>query len=138
ANSTPRELHVTDSHAFWVADDGTGSHLYALGETELDWRRSPVDGRWYQLTEPMTWFEARREARRLGGDLVTVRSAEAQGWLWSTFGGQHLWIGLEDFDRDGTFEWVSGEPLSFTAWCPGEPGTNPPGQDVVHMAWYPG
>ncbi|MBK8977665.1 MAG: hypothetical protein IPM29_17280 [Planctomycetes bacterium] len=138
AGSDPHDVHAVADHAVWLANDGTGNHLFALDRLELDWRQCPIDMHWYCLTEPATWFEARRAAHRLGGELATVRSQDMQNWLWETFGQQNLWIGLEDFDRDNQFEWVSGEPLTFTAWCPGEPGTLPIGEDVVHMAFYPG
>jgi ELWxxDGT repeat protein len=134
----PADLRVIGSRAVFVASDSTGRHLFVLDERELDWRRSPVDGRFYRLSEPGTWSEVDREARRQGGLLATVRGAAEQGWLWRMFGPQDLWIGLEDFDLDGIYTWRSGEPLGFTAWCPGEPGTNPPGEVAVHMANYPG
>ena len=34
-------------------------------------------------------------------------------------GSNHLWIGLDDLNQDGTFEWVTGEPLSYEKWSNG-------------------
>jgi ELWxxDGT repeat protein len=137
-SSAPRQLAAFGEHAAFVADVGGVPQLFVLDATELDWRRSPVDGRWYRLTEAGSWPEVERAARRLGGLLATVRGAAEQDWLWTTFGPRDLWIGLEDRDGDDVFTWLSGEPLAFTAWCPGEPSPAPPGETAVHMAAYPG
>lgn len=134
--SRPHDIHAIGSHAVFLADDGRGTDLFALDAAELEWRRSPVDGRYYRLTAAGTWFETRAEATRRGGELATIRSQAAQDWLWRTFGPQNLWIGLQDLDRNGTFDWASGEPTTFTAWCPGEPSTSSLGEDTVHLADY--
>ncbi|MBK8976124.1 MAG: hypothetical protein IPM29_09365 [Planctomycetes bacterium] len=136
--SQPRQLHVIGDRAAVVADDGQGTHLFMLDRTELDWRRSPTNGNYYRLTDPLTWFDAKHQARNWGGHLVAVGDQAESDWLWATFGPLDLWIGLEDHDRNGVFEWVSGEPFQFTNWCPGEPNHASPNETAVHMANYPG
>ena len=43
-----------------------------------------------------------------------------------------LWIGLNDRDVEGDFVWVSGEPVTYTNWAPGEPN-HLNHQDYVQM-----
>ncbi|MBK8979856.1 MAG: hypothetical protein IPM29_28495 [Planctomycetes bacterium] len=131
--SQPRSLHETGSLAAFLADDGTGTQLFVLDEIELDWVRCPLDGHYYRALAPLDWRGALRAARLAGGTLATVRNQAQLDWLWRTFGPRDLWIGLQDLDRNGVFQWASGEPLSFTAWCPGEPSHTAPGEVAVQL-----
>ena len=81
------------------------------------------NGNQYVLTNgAKTWEQAQAEARSLGGNLVTINAAAEEAWLKQTFGeNEGFWIGLNDIDTENQFEWVSGEPLTYTNWAPGEP-----------------
>ncbi len=106
---------------------------------------SPVNGHSYLLLTQNTWQNSEAEAVTLGGHLATVRSAEENAWIYEAFaphfGGAEfqLWIGLNDAAQEGVFQWVSGEPLGYTNWAPGEPnngfGINE--EDFVHMVGTP-
>lgn len=136
--ANPSGLVVTNSSLMFVAQTSSGRHLFAWSSADLSWHHNPHNGHWYRLTEAGSWSAVRDAARRDGGELVAVNDASEQSWLWNTFGPRNLWIGLEDLDRDGTFEWLSGEPLNYTAWCAGEPNRSTPGELVVHIANYAG
>lgn len=71
-------------------------------------------------------------ATQAGAGLVTVRRQSEQDWIWSNYGGRDLWIGLNDRTSEGTYEWASGEPVTYTNWAPGRPsgGTS---RNVVAM-----
>lgn len=59
---------------------------------------------------------------------MTINDANENGWLVNTFINQDvnfLWIGLNDIAVEGLFEWVSGQPVTYTNWAPGEPNDNP-------------
>ena len=60
----------------------------------------------------------------MGGHLVTVKDGAEQAWLVATFGGGSLyWIGFSDIAAEGSWMWVSGEPVTYTNWAGGEPNT---------------
>jgi|ERR1043166_5446535 hypothetical protein len=86
---------------------------------------SPVNGHTYYFTSEETWPQAEADAVGLGGHLVTIRNAAENQWLLTTFQpltnriGVH--IGLNDIAQEGTWVWVSGEPITFLNWGPGEP-----------------
>ena len=105
------------------------------------WIRNPLNGREYALTAPATWTDAEATAVGLGGHLATIRDADERDWIRREFGtGENLWIGLNDAAVEGTFAWSSGEPVTFTDWCPGEPNGGVPGrpdEDHVHLAAFP-
>ncbi|MBK8980170.1 MAG: hypothetical protein IPM29_30075 [Planctomycetes bacterium] len=104
------------------------------------WARSPVNGHEYALTSPGRWDDAEQEARQAGAHLATVRNANEQAWIETTYGtGQNLWIGLNDVRVEGQFEWSSGESTTWRNWCPGEPnGGGGTDEDYVHIAAFPG
>jgi len=100
------------------------------------WHRSPVNGRYYGLTSlDVAADEAVRCAARAGGTLATVRSPQEMDWLKTTFGARPFWIGLTDADSEGTWAWMSGEPVTFTDWMSGEPNGGT-GENSVATNWW--
>lgn len=101
---------------------------------------SPVNGHHYHLLAESSWQDAEATALGLNGHLATVRSAEEQAWVFGQFGrwggeSRSLWIGLRRAAPGGSFGWVSGEPLSYSHWLPGQPDDSPVtrGENHVHM-----
>lgn len=100
-----------------------------------------------------TWHEARDAAANslyLGrrGHLLTVNSSAEHTFIESIWAGQFVnsaqrnatwaWIGLTDENEEGNFEWITGEPLTFTAWNIGQPNNEiyrGQDEDYVHY-WF--
>ena len=89
------------------------------------------NGNQYFLTSSfLTWTQAQAEAESLGGNLVSINDADEEAWLKETFGeDEGFWIGINDIDNEGNFEWVSGDPVTYTNWAPGEPNNDGGAQD---------
>lgn len=85
------------------------------------WHYNPATGHVYQQVNDLTWEEAEAYALGIGGHLVTINDPAEEAWLEATFTGQDLWIGFTDRDVEGTWVWSSGEPVTYTNWCPGQP-----------------
>lgn len=82
---------------------------------------NPNNGNRYFLTNAVTtWHGAQTEAQRVGGNLVTIRNQDEQQWLASHF-KTSAWMGLNDVVREGQWTWVSGEPVTYTNFLPGQP-----------------
>jgi hypothetical protein len=69
---------------------------------------------------------------------VTINDAAEQTWVFATFGSyggvdRSLWIGLTDAGHEGTFTWVSGEPVTYTNWLPGQPDNAYGDENYAHM-----
>lgn len=87
---------------------------------------------WHSVPHP-TWSSARDMAAALSyqgtaGELVTITSAGEQAFIESIMTSdlayyEAPWIGAT---WDETWQWVSGEPWSYTHWSPGEPSQNGP------------
>ena len=99
---------------------------------------NPVNGHTYYLLAQNTWSNAEAQAVRLGGHLATIRNAQEDSWVYSTFGpyGGALWIGLTDWDRPFSFRWTSGERVVYTNWGGGQPSNTGGTEYYVHI-WPP-
>lgn len=66
-----------------------------------------------------TWDRSQRRCKeRYNGNLVSILSPDDQSFVRSIMGGLDVWIGLNDKRREGHWEWVSGDRISFTRWKP--------------------
>ena len=94
------------------------------------------NGHTYYLLEQGNWTDSQAEAVSLGGNLATINDSAEQAWIYNEFTNsgsidRHLWIGLYDTDatnnstdrntRRGEFQWISGEPVTYTGWGGLEP-----------------
>lgn len=119
--------------------------VVAIGEVVSGPIINPTNGNAYYLLEPASWTASQAAAVTLGGTLVTVNDAAEQDWLVSQFGPidsdnspSSFWIGLNDLTVEGQFEWVSGEPVTYQNWFPGEPNgaLSGPGHDYVYVGRF--
>lgn len=82
-------------------------------------------GRPYQFCLFTTdWMSARDQCAAYGYHLVHIGSKEENDWILytaSTYLVIDWWIGLNDLETEGTFRWLSGEPVAYTRWASGEP-----------------
>ncbi|XP_069548457.1 macrophage mannose receptor 1-like [Brachyistius frenatus] len=81
-----------------------------------------------------TWSDAQRGCRKEGGDLVTIRNVEDQSFLISQLGyasSDELWIGLNDRQVEGLFDWSDHSTVSFTSWEFGMPTVSTDSEDCV-------
>jgi hypothetical protein len=86
------------------------------------------------------------------GYLATLTSQAENDWVWtnmwqsvgqsSTWRPNSYWLGgFQDpngAEPAGGWQWVTGEPWSYTNWNGGEPnnnGTNDPDEDALNFAW---
>ncbi|KAI2662157.1 FRAS1-related extracellular matrix protein 1 [Labeo rohita] len=64
-----------------------------------------------------TWSAAARACREsYNGNLVSVLSKGDMDWLWDFSERKPFWIGLNDRDNKSRWEWVGGEPVTYTNW----------------------
>ncbi|PWA14869.1 hypothetical protein CCH79_00014192 [Gambusia affinis] len=74
---------------------------------------------YYVSAGKKTWQESRRYCQSKGADLMIINSRSKQ-----VFGNKfqkYMWIGLTDGERDGTWKWVDGSPVTTSYWADGEP-----------------
>uniref|UniRef100_A0A3Q1KFN6 C-type lectin domain-containing protein n=1 Tax=Anabas testudineus TaxID=64144 RepID=A0A3Q1KFN6_ANATE len=84
-----------------------------------------------------SWTFGRDDCRKKGAHLVVIDSAEEQTFL-SGFTKQQTWIGLSDLEKEGTWKWMDGTPLTLKYWTRNQPdngGGDPRWgeEDCVHI-----
>ena len=131
------EAEATEDFSFTIDNVVGGATLLAprtalVNITDNDTTDTfTYNGNQYLLTSStLTWVQAQAEAANLGGNLVTINDALEEQWLRATFGEtEGFWTGINDRAQEGNFEWVSGQPVTYTNWAPGEPNNFGNNQD---------
>jgi len=137
----------------WTVEAGGNGHWYDFLGNQLDGNPNVY-----------TWEEARLDAIARGGHLATPTSPAEWSFMQSSM---YDWVGPVDpaystcgacgnrsyqgwlggfqnltspsySEPAGGWEWVSGEPWSFTAWSGGEPNDvpNPAGGEDFLLTWF--
>ena len=100
----------------------------------------------YVIVEGPTWEEAEANANALGGHLVTINDISEYNWLIDTYQGysnedattswrkNKVYIGFNDRNAEGQWEWVSGETSSWEPnWTPGMPDNGGGKENVAEL-----
>jgi tetratricopeptide (TPR) repeat protein len=67
-----------------------------------------------------TWVEARDYCASQGGHLVTIQDVAENEFVYELTNGSS-WLGATDEEQEGTWLWVTGEPVQYTNWNVDEP-----------------
>ena len=102
------------------------------------WVMNPANGHAYKVIHCERWEDAQAEAMSEGAYLVSINDAAEQAWLVTVFGTAPYWIGLADFQKEGEWRWMNGDPVTYTNWAPDEPtDTGQAEEDMVCMGLTP-
>ncbi|XP_026182676.1 FRAS1-related extracellular matrix protein 1a isoform X2 [Mastacembelus armatus] len=83
-----------------------------------------------------TWSTANRACReRYKGTLASVLSKVHMDWLWDFSRRKPFWIGLNDREDQGRWEWVGGEPVNYTNWRKTPPRAKMKGSKRCVLVW---
>lgn len=127
----PGEVYPVEGAAFTIL--GTG---FAEGPVERPLGARRFAEHYYRLHDRRSWVDAVADAAALGGHLATPTSPSENVFCWRLGGQVNAFIGLEDRDRDGIWAWVTGEPVAYAAWSPGEPNDFLGDGEDVAIFWY--
>jgi hypothetical protein len=87
---------------------------------------------YYRSTFSANWTTANTNSNALGGHLLTLSSA-GENALFNGLGSH--WSGFTDQAVEGTWVWVTGEPVVFTNWAPAEPNDFGGNEDYQQLNW---
>ena len=80
------------------------------------WVVNPANGHAYKRIRCADWHDAQQKAVEEGAHLVSINDEDEQHWLQVIFRSHSTWIGLTDVEKEGTWQWDSGEPVTYTNW----------------------
>jgi hypothetical protein len=96
--------------------------------------QNPDNGHGYKrFDSEKTWSEARAYCDSIYGHLATITTANENNFVFSQIGiaGIDIWLGGTDENSEGNWEWITGEPWSYTNWAAGQPDNCCGGQDYL-------
>jgi MYXO-CTERM domain-containing protein len=99
------------------------------------------NGHWYEAVAVpggISWTDANNAATGMGGYLATITSASENAFVFSVIDNPQYWDRNSSFTpawhgpwiggiyNGSSWQWVTGEPWTYTDWFPGEPSGDGP------------
>uniref|UniRef100_A0A8C6UVQ6 Mannose receptor, C type 2 n=1 Tax=Neogobius melanostomus TaxID=47308 RepID=A0A8C6UVQ6_9GOBI len=92
---------------------------------ETFWDTDPLTDSCYQFNfqSTLSWSEARTSCQQQGADLLSVTKLHEQTYINGLLTGYSaaLWIGLNDLDVNGGWQWADSSPLKYLNWEQDQP-----------------
>ncbi|KAJ3601174.1 hypothetical protein NHX12_032147, partial [Muraenolepis orangiensis] len=92
---------------------------------ETFWDTDPVTGSCYQFNfqSTLSWYEARVSCQQQGADLLSITKLPEQTYINGllTSYSAALWMGLNDLDTNGGWQWADSSPLKYLNWESDQP-----------------
>ncbi|KAG7492263.1 hypothetical protein MATL_G00012690 [Megalops atlanticus] len=92
---------------------------------ETFWDIDPLTDSCYQFNfqSTMSWNEARVSCQQQGADLLSITELHEQTYINGLLTGYSasLWMGLNDLDMNGGWQWADASPLKFLYWESDQP-----------------
>ncbi|XP_039595978.1 C-type mannose receptor 2 isoform X1 [Polypterus senegalus] len=92
---------------------------------EAFWDKDLVTGSCYQFNfqSTLSWSEARVSCQQQGAELLSINEIHEQTYINGLLTGysSSLWIGLNDLDINGGWQWADNSPLKYLNWEADQP-----------------
>lgn len=80
------------------------------------WVVNPINGHSYKLIVCDDWHDAHSKAIKKNAHLVSINDEAEHKWLSEIYGNGFFWIGLNDLEKEGEWQWDGGEPVTYKKW----------------------
>ena len=68
-----------------------------------------------------SWTNAKSLCQNNGGHLAVINDADENSFVSNFMMASSAWIGGHDYNNEGSFEWINGDPMNYTNWQYGQP-----------------
>jgi hypothetical protein len=114
-----------------------------VGNYPVQWRTEDGgNGHWYRRVNPnsnLTWTQAETLCELIGAHLATVPAASESAFVHLIVGQSEVYLGglqpPNSCEPNCEWQWLTGEPWSYTNWNPGEPNNSNAEQNFLRT--YP-
>ncbi|XP_053309219.1 C-type mannose receptor 2 isoform X2 [Spea bombifrons] len=97
-------------------------------DCEAFWDKDPLTQSCYQFNfqSALSWSEAWTSCRQQNAHLLSITEIHEQTYINGLLTGYSstLWIGLNDLDTNGGWQWSDGSPLKFLNWESDQPNNS--------------
>ncbi|XP_072343073.1 C-type mannose receptor 2 isoform X1 [Scyliorhinus torazame] len=97
-------------------------------DCETFWDKDPLTHSCYQFNfqSTLSWSEAWISCQQQSSDLLSITELHEQTYINGLLTGYSatLWIGLNDLDIDGGWQWSDGSPLKYLNWESDQPANS--------------
>uniref|UniRef100_A0A4W4EYL1 Mannose receptor, C type 2 n=1 Tax=Electrophorus electricus TaxID=8005 RepID=A0A4W4EYL1_ELEEL len=94
-------------------------------DCETFWDTDSLMDNCYQFNfqATLSWSEARTSCQQQGADLLSITKVEEQSYINGFLTGYSatLWMGLNDLDLNGGWQWADSAPLKYLNWETDQP-----------------
>ncbi|MEO1626479.1 MAG: lectin-like protein, partial [Bacteroidota bacterium] len=80
--------------------------------------------RYYCSNFRSSWTYAKQFCESSGGYLAVINDAQENSWIAGAIQTPSAFIGLTDEQQEDNWQWVNGEPVTYTNWIPGQPSNS--------------
>lgn len=126
--SVPGEGGGSGSDAMTGSDGSPGP---AACLTSGTYTTRPASTHRYRVTATLDRDGAADACAADGAHLAVIDDTGENAYVRSI--ANDVWIGFDDLTAEGTFRWVNGAPVSFTAWAGGEPNNSFGREDCAYL-----
>ena len=122
-----------------VADTIKNSDFYVGSQFDYDRDGIPdkieVNGisKYKYIKGLFTWSQAKSDAEYRGGMLASITKETENKKISKILDDNKAWIGGNDSDFEGRWNWVSGEPFKFENWAKNRPLKNGNSEDFLEI-----
>ncbi|GAB4094175.1 HYR domain-containing protein [Flaviaesturariibacter terrae] len=135
-NAAPNSCGATVSYNAPSATDNCGNGSLPTSLDGYTYKGTYGGHTYFISNSPTTPEDAHARAIALGGHLVTISDAQENAFV-SAMSPNFIWIGHTDREVEGTFKWVTSEPVTYTNWNSGEPNNYGGNEDWAVINWGP-
>jgi hypothetical protein len=99
----------------------------------VTWKINPNNNNEYAIVNCDSWRKCEAEAKSMNARIVSITTASLNSWIVDNLlDNKAAWIGLNDIDQEGSYQWSGGEDFDYKNWNTGEPN-NYQEEDVASM-----